>query len=132
VDARLVRRDGLLAGLDGNAGLVLAMTARRAPRPLGQAVEALTARLAPATLLADVQRVWEGAAGAAIAAAAHPVSERDGTLTLRCASAVWMQEIDLMGPTLVAELNRALGAERVHGVRCVATDSRRAPSRRRD
>jgi predicted nucleic acid-binding Zn ribbon protein len=101
------------------------MTRRLAPRPLGPAVEALAARLAPATLLADVQRVWEGAAGPAIAAEAHPVSERDGTLTLRCTSAVWMAEIDLMGPALVAAINRALGSDRVRAVRCVATDRRR-------
>ncbi len=101
------------------------MTRRAAPRSLGPAVEALAARLAPATLLADVQRVWETAAGAAIAAEAQPVSEREGTLTLRCASAVWMAEIDLMGPALVAEINRALGDERVRAVRCVAADRRR-------
>jgi predicted nucleic acid-binding Zn ribbon protein len=102
------------------------MTRRQAPRPLATAVEALAARLAPATLLADVQRVWQEAAGSAIAREARPVAEREGTLTLRCSSAVWMQEIDLMGPTLVAELNRALGGERVRAVRCVATDRRRA------
>jgi predicted nucleic acid-binding Zn ribbon protein len=107
------------------------MTARRAPRPLGPAIEALAARLAPATLLAEVQRVWEAAAGAAIAAEAHPQSERDGTVTLLCSSAVWMQEIDLMGPALVAELNGALGAERVRAVRCVATDRRHGPPRQR-
>ena len=102
------------------------MTPRRlAPRPVGPAVEALAARLAPATLLADVERVWEAAAGPAIAAEAHPVAERDGTLTLRCTSAVWMQGIDLMGPVLVAELNRALGGERVRAVRCTAADRRR-------
>jgi predicted nucleic acid-binding Zn ribbon protein len=100
------------------------MTRRLAPRPVGEAVEALAARLAPATLLADVQRVWETAAGPAITAAAQPVSEREGTLTLRCTSAVWMQEIDLMGPALVARINEALGAERVTAVRCVATDRR--------
>jgi predicted nucleic acid-binding Zn ribbon protein len=100
-------------------------THRRAPRPLGTAVEALAARLAPATLLADVQRVWEAAAGAAIAAAAEPVAERDGTVTLRCSSAVWMQEIALMGPALVERINAALGAERVLAVRCTAADRRR-------
>jgi predicted nucleic acid-binding Zn ribbon protein len=105
------------------------MTRRPAPRPLGPAVEALAARLAPATLLADVQRVWEAAAGPAIAAEAQPVSERDGTLTLRCTSAVWMAEIDLMGPALVAEINRALGGDRVRAVRCVATDRRRCVPR---
>jgi predicted nucleic acid-binding Zn ribbon protein len=99
---------------------------RRAPRPLSIALESLTARLAPATLLGEVQRVWERAAGPQIAREARPVSERDGTVTLQCSSAVWMQEIDLMGPTLVAQLNALLGGERVGGVRCVATTGRRA------
>jgi predicted nucleic acid-binding Zn ribbon protein len=98
---------------------------RSAPRQACVAVEALTARLAPATLLADVQRVWEAAAGPAIAGEASPISERDGSVTLLCSSAVWMQEIDLMGPVLVAALNGALGSERVHRVRCVATPGRR-------
>ena len=97
---------------------------RRAPRPIGAAVDALTQRLAPMTLLADVQRVWEQAAGVVIAQAAQPVSERDGTVTVRCSSAVWMQEIDLMGPVLVDALNDALGADRVRAVRCVPTAGR--------
>ncbi len=98
---------------------------RRAPRPLATAVEALTRSLAPATLLADVQRVWEQAAGAAVAREAQPVSERDGTVTLLCSSAVWMAEIDLMGPVLVDAVNAALGAPRLRDVRCVATQRRR-------
>lgn len=100
---------------------------RRAPRPLGLALEELTSRLAPVTLLGDVQRVWGEAAGAAIAAEAQPVSERAGTVTLQCSSATWMQEIDLMGPVLVAQLNERLGAERVTAMRCVATTGRRNP-----
>jgi predicted nucleic acid-binding Zn ribbon protein len=98
---------------------------RRAPRPIADALGALTERLAPATLLADVQRVWEQAAGPVVAQAAQPVSERDGTVTLLCSSAVWMQEIDLMGPVLVDALNDAIGAERVRAVRCVGTPGRR-------
>ena len=98
---------------------------RRAPRPLATAVEALTQRLAPATLLGEVQRVWEQAAGPAIAAQAAPVAEREGVVTVQCSSAVWMQEVDLLGPVLVDALNEALGAERVEAVRCVATQGRR-------
>ena len=98
---------------------------RRAPRTVATAIEALTQRLAPATLLADVQRVWPQAAGAAIAGEAEPVSEREGTVTLLCSSAVWMQEIDLMGPVLVDALNAALGSDRVRSLRCVATAGRR-------
>jgi predicted nucleic acid-binding Zn ribbon protein len=95
------------------------------------AIEALTGRLAPATLLGDVQRVWEQAAGPAIAREAAPVSERGGTVTLECSSAVWTAEIDLMGPGLVAQLNARLGGERVSAVRCVATTGRRGPPRGR-
>jgi predicted nucleic acid-binding Zn ribbon protein len=104
---------------------------RRAPRPLQIAIDELTTRLAPATLLGDVQRVWESAAGPAIAGEAAPVSERGGTVTLQCSSAVWMAEIDLMGPALVQRLNELLGAQRVSAVRCVATTGRRGPSRGR-
>ena len=92
-------------------------------------VEALTGRLAPATLLGDVQRVWEQAAGPAIAArgrAGRPSAS--GTVTLRCSSAVWMQEIDLMGPELVAQLNARSG--RARAARCAASRRRAAPLRR--
>jgi len=71
-----------------------------------------------------VQRAWGDAAGPAIAREASPISEREGTLTLLCSSAVWMQEIDLLGPVLVTALNAALGSERVLAVRCVATRGR--------
>jgi predicted nucleic acid-binding Zn ribbon protein len=97
----------------------------RALRPLAPAVEALADALAPATVLGEVQRVWDAAAGAAIAREASPLAERGGTLTLLCSSAVWMQEIDLMGPVLVEKINAALGAEKVQRVRCVATRGRR-------
>ncbi len=103
------------------------MTHRRAPRPIGTAVEALSRRLAPATLLADVQRVWESAAGPAIAHEAKPVSEREGTVTLLCSGSVWMHEIDLMGPVLVDAINGALGSDRVRAVRCTATGRRPRP-----
>lgn len=99
---------------------------RRAPRPVAASVEALARRVAPATLLADVQRVWAQAAGPVVAAEASPLSEREGTVTVLCSSAVWMQEIDLMGPVLADALNEALGADRVQAVRCVATAGRRA------
>jgi predicted nucleic acid-binding Zn ribbon protein len=78
---------------------------RRAPRPAGVAVAALTSRLAPRTALAEVQRVWPVAVGAAIAAEAQPTAEHDGVVTVSCNSAVWAQELDLMGPDLVARLN---------------------------
>ena len=97
---------------------------RREPRPLGHAISALADRLAPQTLLAEVQRVWPAAVGEAIAAQAEPTGERDGVLVVTCASAVWAQELDLMGPELVERLNALLGAARVRSLRCQAVAAR--------
>jgi predicted nucleic acid-binding Zn ribbon protein len=60
-------------------------------------------------LLAEAQRLWPDVAGPAIAAEAWPQSERGGVLTIACASAVWANELDLMGPVLMERLNEALG-----------------------
>jgi predicted nucleic acid-binding Zn ribbon protein len=97
---------------------------RREPRPLGPAVAALAERLAPQTILADVQRVWPQAVGELVAAQAEPTGERDGVLVVTCSSAVWAQELDLMGPDLVARLNGLLGGGSVRALRCQAVSAR--------
>jgi predicted nucleic acid-binding Zn ribbon protein len=91
---------------------------RREPRPLSEAIAALADRLAPQTTLAEVQRVWPEVVGPMIAAQADPTTERDGVLAVTCSSAVWAQELDLMGPDLVGRLNAALGADAVRSLRC--------------
>jgi predicted nucleic acid-binding Zn ribbon protein len=98
------------------------MTAhRRSPRSLAAALGMLADELAPDTLLAEVQRAWALAVGAGIAAQAQPTAERGGVVTVSCAASVWAQELDLMGPQIVQQLNLALGGERVARLRCVAT-----------
>jgi predicted nucleic acid-binding Zn ribbon protein len=97
---------------------------RRGPRPLAAALERLTEQLAPATLLADVQRAWADAAGEAFAAQSEPVAERDGVITVACSSAVWAQELDLLSERVVERLNDALGRPAVRALRAQA---RRAP-----
>ena len=82
---------------------------RRSPRPLATALDRLTAQLAPATLLAEVQQAWPEAAGEAFAAQSEPVAERDGTVTVACASAVWAQELDLLSERVLERLNERLG-----------------------
>jgi predicted nucleic acid-binding Zn ribbon protein len=88
------------------------------------AMQALTDRLAPASTLADVQRWWPEAVGPVIAREATPTAERGGTLTVTCRSSVWAQELDLMGPELVAKLNERLGGDRIAALRCVASPPR--------
>ncbi len=97
---------------------------RRAPRPAGWAVESLARSLAPATLLAEVQRIWPQAAGEALAAAARPTAERDGVVTLSCRSSVWASELDLLSNELVARLNEVLERPAVRGLRCISTPVR--------
>jgi predicted nucleic acid-binding Zn ribbon protein len=84
------------------------------------AVERVRDDLTPQTLLAEVQRVWPEAVGAAIAAEAHPEAERSGVLTVSCSAAVWAHELDLMAPVILESLSKALGGERIKRLRCVA------------
>lgn len=97
---------------------------RHAPRHAGSAIAALADTLAPKTTLAEVQRVWVAAVGETIAREAQPTAERGGVLTVTCSSSVWSQELDLMGPELVAQVNDALGATRISDLRCRASAPR--------
>ncbi len=93
---------------------------RGAPRPVGFALDGLTSALAPATLLAAVQRAWPAAAGEAFAQASEPVSERDGVVTVACTSAVWAQELDLLSERVLERLEAELGRRAVTHLRAQA------------
>ena len=92
---------------------------RAAPRPVGAALDALTARLQPQTLLAEVQRAWPAASGR-FAEVASPFAEREGTVSIACPQAVWAQELDLMAERVVARLNEELGRTAVRRLRVQA------------
>jgi predicted nucleic acid-binding Zn ribbon protein len=100
---------------------------RLAPRPLRVALERATGAAAPAGLLAAVQAVWPEVAGPVIAEEAEPVSERDGVVTVACRSAVWTQELELLGGDLEERLNARLGGqERAAGLRFRTASGARA------
>jgi hypothetical protein len=42
-------------------------------------------------------------------------------LTVGCSAAVWAQEIELLGPTILPRLNAALNGVSLSRIRCVAT-----------
>ena len=94
---------------------------RRSPRSLALALDRVRDELAPQTLLAEVQRVWADAVGPAIAGEARPTAERAGVLTLSCSASVWAQELDLMAPAILEQLNALLGGGQLSRLRCVAT-----------
>lgn len=93
------------------------MSRRRAPRPAAGAFQAALQRVAPKTSLAAVQAAWSSAVGEQLAAVARPVSERDGTLTIECADAVWAQELDLMQGTLLERLRAEVGDQAPRALR---------------
>lgn len=84
------------------------MARDRKPRPLGSALQAAAAPLAPRTTLAAVQAVWAEAVGERVAAEATPVSERDGVVTVACRSASWAQQLDLLAEQTLRRLRVAL------------------------
>jgi predicted nucleic acid-binding Zn ribbon protein len=85
---------------------------RRRPHDLSGALARMQEELAPPGLLANVQRQWRPALGDRVAEEASPVSERAGTVTVRCRSSVWAAELTMMAETLRAELNSRLGTDR--------------------
>jgi hypothetical protein len=90
---------------------------RRGPRPVAHALDALTAELAPPTLLAEVQRAWPDAAGAVFTARAQPTREENGEVTVTCAQAVVANELALMSELVRERLNEALGRTAVKALR---------------
>lgn len=92
----------------------------RSPRRLGESLARVVAQGAPRTLLAEVQTAWPEACGSAIAANSEPVSERDGTVTVACATGAWAQELELMQEQLRARLGAIVGEERVQRLRFTA------------
>lgn len=103
------------------------MKHRFAPRRAGGAsgpIGRLAGSLQPAGLLAEVQRVWPAAVGAALAARASPTAARDGVVSVTCESAVWAHELTLMSGELIGRLETHLGAGTVRGLCCSAAPVR--------
>jgi predicted nucleic acid-binding Zn ribbon protein len=92
---------------------------RLAPRPIGKALDEALPGARPAGLLAEVQSAWPAVAGAVLTASANPVSERAGTVTVACESAVWAQELELLGPDLTRRLDEAVSGGRVERLRFI-------------
>ncbi|MEA2361495.1 MAG: hypothetical protein QOD71_640 [Thermoleophilaceae bacterium] len=96
---------------------------RLAPRPLAAVLGAAIGEARPAGLLAAVQSAWPPVAGPALAAAAGPVSEQSGIVTVACESGVWAHELELLATDLTTRLNEHLegagGPARVERLRFV-------------
>ncbi len=103
------------------------MKHRFAPRRAGGGdgpIGRLVSGLQPASLLAEVQRVWPDAVGPALAARATPTAAREGVVHVTCESATWAHELTLMADELAAALNARITAGAVVELRCTAAPGR--------
>ena len=88
------------------------------PAPLSDLMDSLF-RGKPAEKRLEEGKIWlawDDAVGAQIAAKAHPVSFRDGTLTVAVASAPWMQQLTFLKRGMIEKLNERLGKELVRDI----------------
>jgi predicted nucleic acid-binding Zn ribbon protein len=98
------------------------MSRRPDPRPATSAFQAALDLAAPKTRLAAAQAVWAETVGERVAAAAEPVSERDGALLIACSDTVWAQELDLMQEQLLGRLRERLGEQAPKSLRFRSKD----------
>jgi len=61
-------------------------------------------------------QIWEQVVGGQIARHARPLRLREGVLEVRVDQPVWMQQLQLMAPQILAKLNRALGEELIRSI----------------
>lgn len=78
------------------------------PKRIGELLGDFGDEVAPDTVLASVQTVWESTVGGRIAAVTEVVEEREGVVTIQCSSAVWAQELEMMSPRIVNRLKEEL------------------------
>jgi len=81
------------------------------PTPVADLIEAVFAGKPVQKRLREMRiwQVWEEAVGQQIAAKAMPAAFRDGTLTVRVSGSAWMQQLTMMKPQIIANLNEAAG-----------------------
>ncbi len=79
------------------------------PKSIGELLGGFRTEVAPGSPLAAIQGAWKAVVGERIAAVTEVVDEREGVLTIECSSAVWAQELELMGPRIMARLKAEIG-----------------------
>lgn len=65
---------------------------------------------------ARIWEVWKGAVGEKIASRAKPLSFRDGILTVAVSGSAWLQQLSLMKPEIIQNVNGAADEEIVKDI----------------
>ena len=93
---------------------------RTRPMVVGEVLERYLARAGLALRLKQAQVIpdWPRLVGPQIAAVTAPESVApDGTLFVRVATSGWMNELQLMGPEIMARVNAGRGPGRIRTIR---------------
>ena len=94
---------------------------RDASTPLSSTLARCLDRVAGTPGAAAIWRAWDDAVGMQIARRAQPVRLRGRTLVVAVSSAPWMQELQLLKRTILAELNARLAAPIIGDLHLVLT-----------
>jgi len=97
------------------------MNPKSPPTTVRQLLEPCLDRVAGERGAAAIWRVWADAVGPQVARRAQPVRLRGRTLLVAVSSAPWMQELQLLKRTILAELNARLATPIVGDLHLVLT-----------
>lgn len=99
----------------------MTLSRKRPPQPLGGAIQELLARLdvrGGAELVGLIRR-WPEVVGEAIARRTEVSGLKFHTAVVKVSGAMWLQELNLMKPQILARLRETLGDDAVRDLRFV-------------
>lgn len=101
---------------------------RRAPRPIGNALDGMRQAWQPDTPVAKAQSTWDALSsvwgqvvGEYVAERARPSKVTGGQLTVRCSEAVVADTLTLESRDVLERLNERLSGEPITRLRCITT-----------
>jgi predicted nucleic acid-binding Zn ribbon protein len=92
---------------------------RKTFTPLGAEIEKILRQYRPHLdhSLTEVWHFWEAAVGPAVAANARPAAFKGNLLLIHVTSSTWMHHLRFLEKEMIAQINQALGAERVTAIK---------------
>jgi len=101
--------------------LAMAVRRRRAPEPIASTLGSIIDRLDSEGHFAIVRLVqaWPEIVGEAIARRTEVIELKFHTAVVRVSGAMWIQELNLMKPQILARLREAIGGDVVRDIRFV-------------
>ncbi|MGH8011222.1 MAG: DUF721 domain-containing protein [Candidatus Binataceae bacterium] len=106
----------------GYGGQIMAPGSRKAPERIGESLHTMLARLDTRGYfeIFRLVRVWSEVVGETIARRTEVISLKFHTAVIKVSGAMWIQELNLMKPQILARVHDAMGDDAVRDIRFVA------------